>query len=125
VQGYVVAECDLVRDADGTVTPFLLPMSFESGVEDGEAWSEGSRSAEQVLSAQPAGTYSLKLEVEREKAEVTGPLTVRVEQGVSRFRNWVLVLLALLAVPVGVGVFHLMFEVKRWQNSDYSPFQSG
>src|SRR5205807_357648 len=109
LNGYLVAEGDLVEDSTGLIQPFLLPMARESGVEDGESWTEGDTVTTTTVSAQPGGTYSLKLEVEREHGELAGPLTVRVEQGVSRGINRLLTLAGLLAIPVGVGIYHLFF----------------
>ncbi|MBX9623764.1 MAG: DUF4178 domain-containing protein [Gemmataceae bacterium] len=117
--GWLVAEGDLVRQADGSMTPVVLELSRYSGVEDGEAWTEGETTDREYLAAQPAGEYSLRLEVERENPGVAIPLTMKVEEGAAHAGPWLLALLALLVVPAGVGVYHLVFVVRRWQNADY------
>ena len=117
--GWLVAEGDLVRQADGSTTPFVVGLSRYSGVEDGEAWAEGDTDESEYLSAQPAGEYSLRLEVERENPQAALPLTVKVQQGVAHAGLWLLALLALLVVPIGVGIYHLVFVVRRWQNADF------
>src|SRR5262249_23115556 len=88
------------------------------GVEDGESWQENEREKTMYLSSQPGGTYSLRLQVEREKPEQPVLLRVRVEQGVVRFISWLVMVGALTLVPLLVGVWHLFFEYLRWQQSN-------
>ncbi|MCS6914500.1 MAG: DUF4178 domain-containing protein [Myxococcales bacterium] len=52
----------LINDEDGTAYQFGAGVSYYAGVEDGEAWSEGSRSAEVILPSVPAGRYVLRVE---------------------------------------------------------------
>jgi hypothetical protein len=118
--GWLVVEGDLVQQANGQVQPFLVPLSYETGVEDGETWTAGSRQGQEFVSAQPPGEYSLRLEVEKEKQQFAGPLTVRVEQGAANAGLWLLTLIGLLLAPAVVGVYHIVFVSRRWQNSDFS-----
>lgn len=119
LSGWLVAEGDLVRQADGSMVPFVTDLSRYSGTEDGEAWTEGETETSEYLSAQPAGEYSLRLEVERENPQATLPLTVKVEQGSAHGGTWLIALLLLVLVPVGVGIYHIVFVMKRWQNADF------
>jgi hypothetical protein len=120
--GYLVAEGDLVRDGDGSmVQPFLIGLTQFSGVEDGEAWTESDTVKSEYLSAQPAGTYSIKLEVEKEHANLAGPITIRVEQGSSSGIMWFLAFLAIVVFPVCVGIYHMIFNSTRWSNSSNAP----
>jgi hypothetical protein len=120
--GWLAVEGDLVRQADGTTQPFVVPLAFYSGTEDGEAWTEGGRENAVYVSAQPAGQYSLRLEVEKEQPAVAGPLTVKVEQGVAHFRTWFLALVSLILVPLGVMIYHAIFVSRRWASADFSTF---
>src|SRR5262249_46650539 len=52
-------EGDLINEDTGLIQSFYVPLSYYSGVEDGEAWSEGSRENSTYLSALPAGLYRL------------------------------------------------------------------
>lgn len=122
--GWLVIEADLVRQESGEVQPFLVPMSFYSGVEDGQAWQEGSRREWVFLPAPEPGKYSLRLEVERENRSQSAPLTVEIRQGVPHFRNWFLAFLAVSLIPAIIGIYNLIFSYLRWQHSDYSPFGS-
>jgi hypothetical protein len=124
LSGWLVVEGDLVQQSNGQVQPFVIPLTYYSGTEGGEAWAEGSQAGEEYISAQAAGQYSLKLEVEKENPQLAGPLTVRVEQGAARALTWFLAFLAVMLLPACVAVYHLMFVSRRWQNSDFSMFQS-
>lgn len=116
--GGVYVEGELVHQESGDVQPFAAEVYYYYGVEDGEAWQEAEREQTIYLSAQPEGTYSLRLQVEREKPEHPVRVRVRVEQGVVRFLSWLL-LAAVLTIPaLLVAVWHLFFEHLRWQASN-------
>jgi hypothetical protein len=121
LNGWLAAEGDLVEDATGKVQPFFIPLTHYAGVEDGEAWTEGENEKSEYLSAQPGGTYSVKLEVEKEQAALSGPLILRIEQGSASGFTWFLTLIAVGALPIGVGVYHLIFNSTRWSNSSIEP----
>ncbi|MCA9115882.1 MAG: DUF4178 domain-containing protein, partial [Planctomycetaceae bacterium] len=112
---------------------------------NGKVHSFGVPAGETVyLSSVPAGSYSLTLTAESQPlassvaaARRTGIVpgapvvnqppqnfSVRIRQGVPRLAHVTVLLMALAAVPVLVGLHHLSFESRRWQNSDYSPFNS-
>lgn len=122
LKGWMAVECDLVQQANGEVQPFVIGMGKESGTDEDGSWTEGETTKSETVAAQPAGSYSLKLEVEREHPEVGGPMTVKVEQGADTGMNWLLALLALGAVPVGVGIYHAVFTGKRWEGGGIQPF---
>ena len=49
-------------------------------------------------------------------------MSVKVEQGADTGMNWLLALVAIGAVPVGVGIYHAVFTSKRWEGSGIQPF---
>ena len=122
LNGWLAVEGDLVQQSNGESQPFVLPLTHYSGTEDGEAWTEGEHHDDVYLSAQPAGKYSLRLEVEREHPQTPGTLSVKVEQGVGHAANWFLTLLGLAFLPLCIAVYHLVFTSRRWQNSDFPIF---
>jgi hypothetical protein len=124
LSGWAVVEADLVQQSTGYVQPFLVPLTYYSGTEGGEAWTEGEKTETEFLTAQRAGQYSLRLAVEREKPTTGGTMTVVVEQGVPHFRNWFFALIGIGLIPVGVAVYNLLFSIQRWKDSDFSPYQS-
>lgn len=116
--GGVYVEGELVHKETGETQPFFVELGMYVGVEDGEAWSEDIRKRTIYLSAQPAGQYSMRLEVVPEKPGQTFLLSVQVEQGVQRLVPWFFVVGALSVIPVCVGLYHIFFEQQRWQESN-------
>ena len=112
---------DLINEETGMVQQFDLPIEYYYGVDGGESWSEGGRDETAYLSALPAGTYTMRLEAQWENWPQTPQLTVRVQQGVPRLLNVLLVLLALSAIPLLIAILHAGFEKRRWGDSEYGP----
>jgi hypothetical protein len=124
---------DLVNEDTGIEQPFFVECQYYHGYEDGEWWSEGNRHGSTTLSALPAGKYKLHLETETETWQSIfggspSPPTsyvVEIKQGVPRWGLFFLALFLVSALPLGVLACHVMFEYRRWQSSDYSPFRGG
>ena len=85
----------------------------------------GAKDNNVYLSSLPSGKYSLRLEfqMERRQAPMVAT-TVTLEQGVFHWLYFMLALVALSAVPAVVLGYHFYFAKKRWENSEFSPFQS-
>ncbi|HKG12675.1 MAG TPA: DUF4178 domain-containing protein [Pyrinomonadaceae bacterium] len=115
---------DLVDEETGLVQSFDLPMESYSGVEDGESWSEGDREQTVYLPALPEGRYTMRLEAQWENWNQAAPpqLTVKVEQGVPRLMNMILLLVALSILPVLAAIRHFGFERRRWADSAFNPY---
>jgi ribosomal protein S27AE len=111
---------ELVNESSGLTESFDIPMEYYQGVESGESWHEGNQQGRVYLSAPPAGTYSVRLEAQWEKATTPG-ITIKVREGVFHLAHFLIafVLLTLLAL-VGV-IRQLSFEAARWKESAYSP----
>jgi len=118
---WVYFEGDLINQDSGLVQPFAMPVEYYHGVEDGESWSEGSQATDVILSALPAGTYTLRLEGQWEQwQQQSPPLSVTIEQGVPRGIYWLLALVAISIVPVFVFFRKRTFEARRWKDSMYA-----
>ena len=50
---------------------------------------------------------------------------MRVEQGVPRLLNLLLLLVALSLIPALFAVAHFSFERRRWADSAFNPYDSG
>jgi hypothetical protein len=118
---------DLIDEQTGLVQQFDLPMESYHGVEDGESWSEGSPEQADYLPALPAGRYTMRLEAQWENWNQSTPpqIRVRVEQGVPRLINLLLVLVALSVIPIIALIRHFSFERRRWADSAFNPYDSG
>ena len=114
---WLYVEGDLISDETGLVQSFPLSVEYYHGVEDGESWTEGKSSDDNTLSALPAGKYTMRLEAQWEKWEQPMPVTVTVEQGTTRGVNFILALVAISIFPIIVGIWHIVFESRRWSES--------
>lgn len=115
---------DLYNEETGRVVQFDLPIEYYFGSDSGGSWSEGSRSAERYLSSMPAGTYTLRLTIERSNGQAPSMVSVYIRQGVFRILDWLLIMLGISIVPVCIIIHHASFERRRWSQSDFGP-QSG
>ena len=117
---WVYLEGDLINDDTGLVQSFPIDISYYQGVEDGEAWTEGSQKDSADTSSMPAGKYVLRLEGQWEKWQQPATVSVRVEQNVTNGFNFLLVLILISIVPVIMGIYHISFERRRWAESMFS-----
>jgi hypothetical protein len=121
---WVYVEGDLINEETGVVQNFSMPIEYYHGVDGGESWSEGTQTPEMHLSALPAGRYTLRLEVQWERFQQPIALSIKLEQGVPRILHMFLVMIFISVIPILVGFYYISFNKRRWEDSDYSPFQS-
>jgi hypothetical protein len=107
----------LVDVNTGTALDFGLELSYYSGVEDGEAWSEGDRSATRVLPSVPGGRYLLRVEPAGGDAGRPIAYDLRLRRDVPRVLLPLLVLGLLAIPPVLVAMAAAGFERQRWAES--------
>lgn len=124
---WVYVAGDFINEETGLIQQFDLPMEYYHGVEDGESWSEGDRDQATYLPALPEGRYTLRLEAQWENWNQPAPpqISVRVEQGVPRVANLLLLLIALSVIPLLFALRHFGFERRRWADSAFNPYASG
>jgi hypothetical protein len=120
---YIMA--DLFHEETGRVYTFDIPIEYYHGYEGGESWSEGGRTKKRYLSAVPAGTYVLRLAVERSDYQRSSAVAIAVSQDVFRWFTWLLALILISLVPACVIAYNIFFEHRRWSQSDYAQFGSG
>jgi DNA-directed RNA polymerase subunit RPC12/RpoP len=116
---------DLIDASTNESVGFSLPVEYYHGVEDGESWSEGSKSPSTYLSAPAtAGQYMLGLEVRWEHWQQPTTVTIKVEQGVPHFGYVIGTMVIISIFPILIGFYQFSFEKRRWADSDYSPYES-
>jgi hypothetical protein len=114
---WVYAALDLVNDDTGSVVSVDKSIEYYAGSDGGDSWSEGSRSAQEVIGPVEAGTYVLRVEAQHGGLGNVD-LGVVVRQGVFRWL-WFWIGLGVLAVPFTiVGLGAVAFRKRRWQNSN-------
>lgn len=110
-------DVDLVNDQSQEVESVNVPISYYSGVEDGDSWSEGDQSQDAILSSLPAGQYTLRVEGTWENATQPMSVSVKVEQNVDRGVNFCLAGVVLLIIPLLSLFRKISFESRRWRDS--------
>jgi len=119
---WIYVDGDLVNEAGGVVRPFELPLEYYHGYDDGESWSEGSRSHERFLSRPEKGRYVLRMETQWENGKTPPPLHVTVREGVFRWIYFIVALLLISLPPLGTALMRIGFESQRWKDSSFTPF---
>ncbi len=115
---------DLVNEPSGRLESFELPIEYYQGVDDGERWSEGSRSKRVYVSRPEKGRYVLRIEAQWPEERLPPALEIIVREGVFRWPHFLFALLAVSILPVFSGIRRLSFESQRWKDSAHSPFGS-
>ena len=107
---------DFVKD-NKAVDSIPIDIEFYKGYTDGENWSEGSKNDDATVSAMPAGTYLMRVQGTWGQWQKPLPVTVKVEQNVTRGVNFCVAFLLLAIVPVFMLIKKAAFEAKRWSES--------
>ena len=115
----------LVNKDTGEAWQASREISRYEGVDDGESWSEGSRSDSVVFASLPAGTYVISEEAELEAASMPVRTQVKVSRPGPRWSSLFLLLVALGLFPAYTFIRYYSFEVSRWSESDHPFVTSG
>lgn len=113
----------LINEATGEEIYASKDVEFYHGYEGGENWSEGSRSEEFNICGVPPGTYHLT--VSPQKAfdnHDTESMHVEAKWDTPGYRNVIITCLIMLGFVMLVIILKKQFEIKRWAESDYSPY---
>ncbi len=96
---------------------FGRELSYYSGVDDGESWSEGSPYETFYVPSVPAGRYYLRVEPETDAPQLNFRVAVKRDVPLARLP---LIALGMLLLPaVWAGMRHSSFENTRWMESDH------
>lgn len=107
-----------LADSAGHATRFGREVSWYYGVEDGERWTEGSRTRSVKVPGVAPGRYWLRVE-----PEGVQPFSYHVTVRRDVPSAWMFAVAALLLLlPPGLAALQAgMFETARWAESDYAP----
>jgi hypothetical protein len=111
----------LVNEQTGRGYEVTRSLEYYEGVEDGESWSEGNRSADAVISGLPPGRYHLNLYPSAEAGTGDTRLELELEQHSGFASNFILILLMMSVLPLYQWARYGAFENSRWENSDFAP----
>jgi hypothetical protein len=142
---WLYVDGDLFNEESDLVQPFSVPVEYYHGTDSDGSWSEGSRTESDYVSARPSGNYTLRMEFSWQDASPAFPwtnsqaatafanprspampmtVTVRIEETAPRFLYFAAALLLISILPVGVAVRHYLFEMRRWEDSEFNPYPS-
>lgn len=108
----------LVEKNTGASFLGMQEISHYRGVDDGESWSEGSKSEEIVFKAVPPGTYYLSIEYELGKERFASVVdAIEVVRDAPGWSNYVLLVVFLVAFPLFSRWRRNAFEARRWYES--------
>ena len=114
----------LVEKQTGAAYRADQEIGYYYGVDDGERWSEGSRSDAIVFRNLPAGTYYLNIEYELggdvKRADYRVADSVSLTFNPVGWSSYFLLILSLAAFPLQAGLQLSNFETVRWAESDYA-----
>ncbi|MBC7974932.1 MAG: DUF4178 domain-containing protein, partial [Myxococcales bacterium] len=114
---WLFAALDLVNDQTGSVVSFEKAIEYYSGVDSDGSWTEGSRTAHEVIGPVERGVYLLRIEGQHGGAAPI-ELGVVVRQGVFRWL-WFGIAFGVLLLPFGLVALHAhSFRKRRWEHSN-------
>ena len=126
-QAWVGLDVALIEDETGESETVAFELSHFFGVEEGEAWSEGSRHGSAVIGSVKDGRYVLRAEpqIERGNGQVPPTAHLRVVRGVFLMTPLLVGLLLVAGWPIFLLWRSAAFERRRWQDSDHPWGSSG
>jgi hypothetical protein len=113
----------LVNDKTGDEYNVSMGVEFYSGVEGGESWTEGSKETDSMIEKIPEGLYHLEVSPATTYPNLVSNFTLSVRRGVAVYSGIFIILLLLCIYPIISYYQEKTFEYRRWQASDYTPFE--
>lgn len=113
----------LVNENNGEEVYASKDIEYYHGYTDGESWTEGSNSQEFNLCGVPAGKYHLTITPSKApEDQYSSYVQVKAVWSEPSSRNVWLVSLIMIGFVVALYYINKNFEVKRWSDSSYSPY---
>ncbi|MGN6637932.1 MAG: DUF4178 domain-containing protein [Mucilaginibacter sp.] len=115
---------ELVSEKDNQTWDVTKEIEYYSGYDDEGTWSEGSTNGTITVDNIPSGRYHLNV-YPYAGTQSLNSLDLRVTANVILWQNVLITLLVLMLAPLAFWYFQRRFEVNRWMNSDFSPYNKG
>lgn len=111
---------DIVNESTGEIESFDLPIEYYEGYDQGEHWTEGSRSKTIFIPPMTAGNYTMRLEGQWAGGSPP-PVHVVIREGVFRWSHFFLAFLLISVPALWLGLRRGAFEGKRWAEASFTP----
>jgi len=121
---WVAANMDLVDELTLETIEFSVESSYYHGRDSDGDWTEGSRENYFDLPMLKPGFYHFNVEPECAPESKGISFSVQAVRDTPNWSNYILATIVLLLYPLFVLWRKTSFEVKRWSNSDFSPYVS-
>lgn len=113
----------LINDKTGEEIYASKDVEYYHGYEGGENWSEGSQREDFNICGVPPGTYHLTVSPQKDPLNVSANvLHLEVRWNSPGYRNVIITCLIMLGFTILIFILDRQFEVKRWAESDFSPY---
>jgi hypothetical protein len=116
-----------LESEDGTESGWASQaIEYYYGYSGGESWSEGSTREVSTIGGLGAKRYKVFATVDADSfsRDLASSLVTRITADVPIWSNFFLAIGVLLALPCFLFFRGRVFERKRWEESDYSPYDS-
>lgn len=118
------AEILLVDEAEEQAIGFVMGVDMWSGVEGGEAWSEGNNPRKGIIGGVEGGNYVLQVTPTIDRSgDPADRLQLSIKEDVTLARYMFLPLLVIILFPIVNFLRKNAFEHKRWSNSDHASWE--
>jgi Zn finger protein HypA/HybF involved in hydrogenase expression len=117
-------DIDIVNEQNQEIESVNIPIEYYSGSDSDGSWSEGSRTKDATMSSLPGGKYTIRVEGTWQNFQQPMPVEIKVEQNVSRGVNFCCAFVVLALLPVFGLIRKLLFESRRWRESEFGSTSS-
>ena len=114
---FVDLDVDLINEQSQEVESVNVPIEYYSGTDSDGSWTEGGQTQDATLSSLPAGKYTLRVEGTWQNFNEPMPVSLKVEQNVSRGVNFCCAFVVLAILPLLALFRKFAFERRRWSES--------
>lgn len=120
---WAYVDVGLVNETTGAEEYAGKDIEYYHGYEGGENWSEGDSNAEMNLCGVAPGRYHLVLTPQKDSSDlITTVVNISVTRNPPSKRNVIIPILFMALAAFGIYKWAGYHERKRWEDSDYSPF---
>lgn len=121
---WVEVAVDLVDEKTGKSIEFTEGVEYYSGSDSDGPWTEGSKNKDLILSSVPGGKYHMVIQPNAPGAIPNKVFKITLSRGVSVWSNFFIAFMLLSIYPLCIWCRGRAFEVRRWSESDMSPYES-